>query len=86
MPRTYAEIKFSRKKYLLSGVLTPLLCVVPLLLAGAISVSGRLNPAYRNGLFLACVALSLVGSAILLRRSKMLRFGMGRADQDSALG
>ena len=85
MPRTYAEIRFSRKKYLLSGVLTPLMCVAPLLLAGAISVSGQLNPAYRNMLFFVCVAMSLVGSTILLRRSKMLRFGMVKPEVSSTV-
>lgn len=83
MPRTNAEIRFSRKKYLFSGVLTPLLCVAPLLLAGAISVAGRLNTGYRNAVFFPCVALSLVGSAILLRHTKMLRFGMGKPAQGS---
>jgi O-antigen/teichoic acid export membrane protein len=75
MPRTYPEIRFSRKKYIVSGVLTPLICVAPLLLAAAFSVSGRLNLSYRNALFFSCVACSLIGCAILLRHSKMLRLG-----------
>lgn len=85
MPRTYAEIQFSRKKYILSGVLTPLLCVLPLLLAGAVSVTVRLNPAYRNTLFFSCVVLSLAGSVILLRHSKMLRLGTIQPERDSVL-
>ncbi len=75
MPRTYPEMRFSRRKYIISGVMVPLLCTVPLWLAGAVSMGGKLTPASRPMVFFPAVILSLVGSALLLRGSGVLRIG-----------
>jgi O-antigen/teichoic acid export membrane protein len=85
MPRTYAEIRFSRREYILSGVVVPLLCTVPLLLAGAVSMSGGLIPASRPTVFFSSLALSLAGSTLLLRRSGILRLGRAKPAHHSTL-
>jgi len=85
MPRTYAEIRFSRRKYILSGVVVPLLCTVPLLLAGVVSMDGGLTVASRPTVFFSSLALSLAGSALLLRRSGILRMRDAKPAHNSTL-
>ena len=74
MPKTNAEIHFSRQEYLLKGVLIPLLCTAPLLLCGLLSMGDREKLTAHLAFFSSCTALSAIGSAILLQRSGVLTF------------
>ncbi len=65
MPRTKTAIAFSRKTFVISGLLYPLLCTSPLLALAVASMHGK-----DRGLpALAAAALLSVGAAILLMRS-----------------
>jgi O-antigen/teichoic acid export membrane protein len=85
MPRTYAEIRFSRQRYILSAVITPLLATAPLLLTAAFSLSGVSTIANRPIVFLPAVAMSLAGGTLLLRRSGILRLGSAKPAHNSTL-
>ena len=66
MPRTLRAIEFSRQKYVLSGVLNPILWTAPLLLLAGFALAGSTMPsAFFGG---ACM-LSVAGAGIVLRRS-----------------
>jgi O-antigen/teichoic acid export membrane protein len=73
MPRTDAEIRISRGEYVLSGVITPFLATTPLLLAAAFSLIRMPATAGRPIILLAAAALSLPGSALVLKHSGILR-------------
>jgi O-antigen/teichoic acid export membrane protein len=72
MPRTDAEIRISRRRYLVSGVITPFLATVPLLLAAAFSMV-RMPATGGLVILLVAAALSLPGSALVLKHSGVLR-------------
>lgn len=72
MPRTNQDIRFSRRKYFVSGVLTPLVCTAPLLIAGVFSLTSSPSLPAHPAVFLPAVAFSVVGAALLLRRSGIL--------------
>lgn len=84
MPRTRADIRVSLREYILSAVLTPLLATTPLLLSAALWISG-LSIVARPIVFLPAVGLSLLGSALLLRRSGVLRIGRAKPAHNSTL-
>jgi O-antigen/teichoic acid export membrane protein len=63
MPRTNAAINFSRRNFVVSGVLSPLLWTSPLLVAAIISWYGLQLP---STVFVAAVMLSVTGSALLV--------------------
>jgi len=63
MPRTNAAINFSRRKFVVSGVLSPLLWTSPLLGAAVISRYGIQIPSV---IIVAAVMLSVTGSALLV--------------------
>jgi len=66
MPRTRAAIDFSRRRFLVSGVLLPALATCPLLAAGAVSMSGvAIGPLA----LLLAMPLSLAGAALLVTQS-----------------
>jgi len=66
MPRTRMAIDFSRRRFVLSGVLLPALSTSPLLAAGAASMSGiRVGPLT----VLLAMLLSLAGAALLVLRT-----------------
>jgi O-antigen/teichoic acid export membrane protein len=72
MPRTDAEIRISRRRYLVSGVITPFLATIPLLLAAAFSMV-RMPATGGLVILLVAAALSLPGSALVLKHSGVLR-------------
>jgi O-antigen/teichoic acid export membrane protein len=69
MPRTRTAIHFTRRHFLVAGVLTPLLWTSPLLLAGFASWQGVTVPV--PALALAAV-LSAAGAAVLLSRAQRI--------------
>ena len=63
MPRTNAAINFSRRKFVVSGVLSPLLWTSPLLAAAVVSWQGIRIPSF---VFASAVLLSAAASGLLL--------------------
>ncbi len=82
MPRTNAEIRMSRRRFVFSGVVAPVLATVPLLLAAAFSIGA--NPANRGTMLLFALVLSLPGSLFLLKRSGLLTTGGSAAVSPAA--
>jgi hypothetical protein len=79
MVHTKSAITFSRKDFVTSGVLAPLLCTSPLLGLGAASLCGI---EIRLPLFSLAMLLSLVGAGLLLLRTH--GFVRKRFDAESA--
>ena len=67
MPRTRSVIDFSRRQFLLSGVLSPLLWTFPLLAAAAVSLR---NIAIHPLVGASATVLSLIGATRLLLRTQ----------------
>lgn len=75
MPRTHDAIGFTRYKFVLSGVLMPLLWTVPLVVIAVCSVAGlTISPAITIGGFLLAVA----GAVVVLHRSGIRRSMLNR--------
>jgi O-antigen/teichoic acid export membrane protein len=72
MPRTNSAIRFSRRDLVLSGMLSPLLWTSPLLAAAAASWRGI---EIRPFLFASAALLSLMGSGLLMLRTKGISRG-----------
>jgi O-antigen/teichoic acid export membrane protein len=69
MVRTRSAIAFSRRHFLVSGILTPLLWTTPLLTAAAVSLCGAEIRLPMLGL---AMSLSLMGAAVLVHRTQGL--------------
>jgi O-antigen/teichoic acid export membrane protein len=67
MPRTNPVINFSRREFVVSGVLSPLLWTAPLLVAAAASLRGI---EVRPFVFASSVLLSLIGAGLLTFRTQ----------------
>jgi O-antigen/teichoic acid export membrane protein len=63
MPRTNAAITFSRRRFVVAGVLSPILWTSPLLLAAVVSWNGIRIP---TPVFASVALMSLLGSGMLL--------------------
>jgi O-antigen/teichoic acid export membrane protein len=66
MPRTFPDIRFSRREYLRSGILNPVVATSPLILAAGLTVAGAAVPYW---CMLSCFALSGVGALLLVGRA-----------------
>jgi len=69
MPRTRLAIDFSRRQFVFSGVLLPLLCTSPLLAAGAATLLGA---SIRPLLGVSATLLSLLAAGVLALRTRQL--------------
>jgi O-antigen/teichoic acid export membrane protein len=74
MPRTRNAMEFSRREYLLSGVLAPLACVLPLILAAA-AVSRGVQ--IRSSVLVGAFVLSLLLAVFLV---------LGKHDESAIFG
>jgi O-antigen/teichoic acid export membrane protein len=68
MPRTHMALQFSRWDLMRTGILAPLLAATPLIGVATLSLIGRLPSAEHWVVFLPAFGLSLMGTAVLLRR------------------
>jgi O-antigen/teichoic acid export membrane protein len=66
MVRTKSTIIFARERFLVSGVLTPLLCTFPLLATASASMRGI---TISSPIFVTATLISLVGAGLLMRHN-----------------
>jgi O-antigen/teichoic acid export membrane protein len=70
MPRTNPALEFSRLDLIRTGILTPSLAASPLLAVAVLSLMGKLPFGTHLAVFLPAVGLSLLGTALIFRRTK----------------
>jgi O-antigen/teichoic acid export membrane protein len=72
MPRTYPVVRFSRRSWVWSGVMVPMLCSLPLVLMAGLTLRGSAQVAERLWLFVPSFVISGALSAIFLQRHGLL--------------
>jgi O-antigen/teichoic acid export membrane protein len=66
MARTKSTITFARERFLISGVLTPVLCTFPM---SATAVASMRGIAISSPVFVAAALISVVGAGLLMRQN-----------------